>query len=390
MLSTVPGPPAPQRQHRSTAASALATAPVVAFYEVTRACALVCQHCRACAQPKRDPLELTGEQSLALIAELARFEPAPIVVLTGGDPLERPDVFDLVRAGTARGLRMAMTPSATPKLTDAALAELGAAGLSRLALSLDGAQAKTHDAFRGVPGSHARTWRALDAARELGLTLQVNTTVTTSTVRELDALAHQLAGAGISLWSLFFLVPTGRAQREQCLDAVAMEDCFARLAQIADRAPFAVKTTEAPHYRRFLAQRAGSLPSRARPEGMKVRPGTAADRKIPAGIGDGKGVLFIDHRGTIHPSGFLPLTCGQFPRDSIVDVYQTHTLFLNLRNPDALAGKCGRCEFRNVCGGSRARAHAASGDPLGEDPDCAYQPPLRATPPKGALRATGS
>jgi radical SAM protein len=341
-------------------------APFIVFYELTQACQLACRHCRASAQPNRHPDELPTETARALLASLASFDPKPLVVLTGGDPLEREDVFELVEHGRALGLEMAMTPSATPRVTPEALAELKARGLSRLALSLDGADAATHDSFRGSPGSFERTLNLLREARSLGLPLQVNTTLSARNAGQLAAMVDLLAPLGIDLWSVFFLVPVGRGALEARLEGDACERAFEELHALAQRAPFAIKTTEAPHYRRFALQH-GERASERRSTGGRA----------PLGLNDGRGTLFVSHTGEFFPSGFLPERCGRFPIDSPVVVYQTHPLFVRLRDPDGLEGKCGRCEYRDVCGGSRARACALTGNPFAEEPDCVHVPLTR-------------
>lgn len=339
--------------------------PFVVFYEITRACHLVCQHCRACAMTRPHPNELSTPHSLALIEQLARFRKPPLLVLTGGDPLKRADVFELVESARGAGLEVAMTPSATPLVTRAALERLRDAGLHRLAVSLDGMDATTHDAFRGVSGSYDRTFEIMADARDLGLPMQVNTTICQRNAGQVDAMAHLLASQAIVLWPVFFLVPVGRGLRQQRIGAEQYEHVFARLWHHARRQPYAIKTTEAQHYRRFVLQQAGDPltgPSRRR------------GQRAPLGVNDGKGVMFISHTGQVFPSGFLPLACGRFPRDSVTDAYQHHPTFRALRDPDQLKGKCGACEFRNICGGSRARAYALTRDPLAAEPDCTYQP----------------
>ena len=288
--------------------------PFLVFYELTRACDLACAHCRACAQPARHPQELSPESSRTIVDQLLGFDKPPLLVLTGGDPLKRDDVFDLTAYATSRGLRVAMTPSATPLVTRDALAKLRDAGLSRLALSLDGVDARTHDAFRRVQGSYRRTLEILAEARELDLALQVNTTVTQRNVGQIDALADRLATQGIALWSVFFLIPVGRGMAEQRLSAEQCEQVFETLWRHARRQPYAIKTTEAHHYRRFVLQHLGD--PRREPDG------TAGDQvqRAPLGVNDGRGVMFISHTGQIFPSGFMPVECGRAPADSVVDV----------------------------------------------------------------------
>ena len=348
--------------------SRFADAPFLVFYELTRACDLVCRHCRACAQPHRHPRELETHQSAALIDELARFDDPPLLVLTGGDPFKRDDVFDQIEHARAAGLRVAMTPSATPLVTMNALLRLRELGLSRLALSLDGADADTHDAFRGMPGSFEHTLQIAAEAQTSGLPLQINTTITQHNVGQIDAMAAMLADIEITLWSVFFLVPVGRGLKEQRIKPEQYEQLFHRLWYHAQHQPFGIKTTEAPHYRRFVLQREGN-PQRD-PVGHRHGP----VQRAPLGINDGNGVMFISHTGQIFPSGFLPLECGRFPRDSVIDTYRHAPLFQKLRAADQLKGKCGVCEYRRVCGGSRARAYAVCRDPLAAEPDCVYQP----------------
>jgi len=359
--------------------------PLVVFYETTQACDLVCAHCRACAQPRRNPGELSPQQARGVLDELRRFPEPPLVVLTGGDPMKRPDVFDLVAHGSAQGLSMAMTPSATPLVTRDALLRLADSGLSRLAVSIDGANARSHDGLRGVPGSFARSLEILADARACGLSLQVNTTVHRGNVGELLELANLLDDFGIVMWSVFFLVPVGRALADARIEPEKYEEVFALLAREARRRSYVIKTTEAPHYRRFVLQqrkqsrhggyRRGVAQNAATPAPMPAMAGTTGATGM-SGTNDGNGVLFIGHTGLIQPSGFLPLPCGRFPADSIVEVYQEHALFRALRDSDHFSGKCGVCEFRSICGGSRARTFALTGDALSSDPDCAYQPPL--------------
>ncbi|MFN2425435.1 MAG: TIGR04053 family radical SAM/SPASM domain-containing protein [Candidatus Binatia bacterium] len=384
MLSVSPSIP-PVRA-RPLASRDFGAGPLVVFYETTQACDLVCTHCRASAQPNRNRWELTPAQACGLLDELCRFDEPPLVVLTGGDPMKRPDIHEIVEHGVSRGLSMSMTPSATPLVTKAALGRLADAGLSRLAVSIDGANAASHDALRGVPGSFARSLEILADARACGLSLQVNTTVHRGNVDELPALADLLDGYGIVLWSVFFLVPVGRGLAERRIDPERYEEVFALLAREARRRSYLIKTTEAPHYRRFVLQKrkaarrrerglaATNVAGKATANGPDTNAATGVVPMGMAGTNDGNGVLFIGHTGLIQPSGFLPRPCGRFPHDSIVEVYRNHPLFRSLRDADGFRGKCGSCEFRSICGGSRARTFALTGDALGSDPDCVYQP----------------
>ena len=352
-------------------------APFIVIWETTRACALACVHCRAEAIPRRDPRELTTDEGRTLMDRVAAFgDPPPLLVLTGGDPLRRPDIVDLVAYGSRRGLSVSLTPSGTAAVTETRLRALRDAGLARLAVSLDGATAEAHDAFRGVVGSHRHTLAIVERARKLGLPLQINTTVCHRTVGDLPALTRQVETFGAVLWALFFLIPVGRAQADQALGAAEIEAVLEWAGDLAGRVPFGVKTTEAPHFHRILAQRrspsSGGSPARS--------PARVPDRVRRAGraVTDGNGFVFVDHTGSICPSGFLPLAAGNVRHDDLTAVYRESALFTALRDPVQLAGRCGRCEYRDACGGSRARAFAVAGDPLAEDPGCAWQPGSRA------------
>jgi len=361
--------------HSNYSAEDFARSPLMFYYEVTLACDLVCKHCRASAQEQADLQQLTSEQSKALIDQVATFPRRPTMVMTGGDPLKRVDLFELIRHAVLRGLQVALTPSATPLATREAFERAQQAGISALGISLDGADAQTHDAFRGWEGSFQRTMQMLDDARQLQLPVQVNTTITRRNVGQVDAIADLLAERGIAMWSVFFLVPVGRGVEEERIKPAEYETVFARLWHHANHQPYAVKTTEAPHYRRYVLEHGGD--PLAGPDG----PQAAARRghRAPLGVGDGKGVMFVSHTGEIYPAGFLPLCCGRFPRDSVVETYQHHPTFRALRDPDHFKGRCGICEYRYVCGGSRARAYAVTGDPLESEPDCVYVPGQRPT-----------
>lgn len=362
--------------------------PFIVIWEVTRACALVCRHCRADAQHRAHPDQLTTAQGKALLDEIAAFgRPQPIVVLTGGDPFERSDLDDLVRHGSRAGLAMSLSPSVTPRLTRERVAALHEAGGKAMSVSLDGAVATTHDAFRGIEGTFAST---VDAARMItdeGFRLQVNTTITRGNVRELPLLLADVIGMGAKMWYLFFLVPTGRGAQLQSLSPHDKEDVLHWLHDVSDR--IAIKTTEAPQYRRVALQRdalrqAGEpLPERGElwhwlTEQTTGLLGAAAQRprvpRAPMAVNSGNGFAFIDHIGDVYPSGFLPFVCGNVTRESFRQIYRDADLMKKLRRPDQFGGKCGSCEFNTVCGGSRSHAYALTGDPLASDPTCPHVP----------------
>ena len=351
--------------------------PFIAIWETTQACDLACVHCRACAQPARSSDELTTQEAKRLIDEIAEMA-VPVFVLTGGDPLKRPDIFEIVRYAAERKVRISLTPSATPLLTREAIVKLQQAGLARLAVSLDGPTAEIHDAFRRVPGSFQWTMDAVRWAREIGLPVQINTTITRHNFRLVHDVIALLATLDITLWSVFFLVPTGRGQDIGLLSAEEFEQVFAILHQTAQRALFDIKSTEAQHYRRYLlqrrteARRQHALPGEKLPQLMPSMTDDGIGRAM--GINDGKGFVFISHRGEVFPSGFLPLSGGNIRQQSLSKIYRESPLFRALRDSKNLKGKCGDCEYREVCGGSRARAYAVSGSPFAEEPCCVYQP----------------
>jgi radical SAM protein len=342
-------------------------APFLVIWEVTQACDLACVHCRACAVPNRHPAELTTAEGYALLDEIRSFGD-PLMVFTGGDPLKREDLLELLSYSTRLGLRTTVTPSATPLLTAEAIEAIRRAGVARMALSLDGPDAPSHDGFRQVAGSFERTLFGLRHARRIGLETQVNTTVTRHNLERLGEIAALVGEVGARLWSVFFLVTTGRAQAGDDLTAEEYERVFEFLYETSKRAPFDIKTTEAQHYRRYVAQR-----RKAEGNGAGPKPEAGAIAR-QAGINDAKGFVFISHTGEIYPSGFLPISAGNVRRDTLGEVYRTAPLFRALRDPDGFEGKCGRCLYRHLCGGSRSRAYALTGNPLGSDPRCVYEP----------------
>lgn len=343
-------------------------APKLIYWELTRACDLVCTHCRAEAIAMRDPFELSTEEAKALLGQLRTFgDPPPQLVMTGGDPLKRPDFFELVRHSRSIGMPTSVAPSGTPLLTPEAIKALADNGVMSMSLSIDGATAESHDKFRGVAGCFATTMRAIQAVRSAGIPLQINTLVTPETMGELPGVFRLLADMGIMRWSLFYLIATGRGRALREIRPSEAEALHNWIYDIVKTAPFAIKATEAPHFRRVAYMR-------MRLEGLD----DAAIRQTPIGRGfgirDGNGIMFISHTGDVYPSGFLPVTAGNVRRQSPVTIYRDSEIFTHLRDADQYGGKCGMCEFRWVCGGSRARAFAETGDPNGSDPLCAYRP----------------
>ena len=357
-------------------------APFLVIWETTQACALACRHCRASARPWRDPAELTTEEGKRVIDETAELG-TPLIVFSGGDPVNRPDLTLLIGHAKVRGLRTATIPAATEGLTRELVLELKQAGLDQMALSLDFPRADLHDAFRGVSGAFARTLAGAAWARELGLPLQINTTVCGDTAPYLEEMAAFVEALGIVFWEVFFLVPTGRGGLLSGLGPAQCERLFEILYRTQQSGRFIVKVTEAPHYRRYVAQqdRRAAAGSR-RPSGPVAMPAVLTRSEgpghtlglAPRGVNAGNGFLFVSHRGEIFPSGFLPLSVGRIQQVSLAEAYRDSDLFRRLRTPELLRGRCGRCEYREICGGSRSRAYGLTGDPLETDPWCAYQP----------------
>lgn len=340
--------------------------PFVLVWELTQACELACDHCRADAQELRHPDELTTEEGKALLDEAARFGDNQLVVFSGGDPLARDDTEQLVEYGVNQGLQVTLTPSGTASLTSDRIQTLADAGLRRMALSIDGGSPTTHDEFRGEPGSFVETIRAAREAQDAEIPLQINTTVCARTVDELPRIRELVAELDAVLWSVFFLVPVGRGEILEPVTPERSEAVMEWLLEVADEESFGVKTTEAPHYRRVAAQRRRGDDGTATPNADEIGRRT--------GVRAGAGFAFVSHLGEIYPSGFLPTSACNVREDSLVDRYRHSSLFENLRDPDSYTGKCGACPFRHLCGGSRSRAYAHTGNPLASDPLCPYIP----------------
>jgi radical SAM protein len=344
-------------------------APFVVIWETTRACPLACLHCRPDANPRRNPRELTTVEGFRLIDQISAFGPRPpALVLTGGDPMRRPDLVDLVRYAARKHVTVALTPSGTAAATRARLRELKDAGLSRVSVGLDGPDAATHDALRGVRGSYDWTARIIDAALEFDLPLQINTTVSRLTLPFIRAMARRVRELPIELWAVFFLVRPGRGGPLTQVTAEQCEDVLTYLYNLSLTAPFDIRTAEAPQFERVMWQRDREV------VGHHIVTSSRARHRSARTVNDGNGFIFIDHLGEICPSGCLPMARGNIRTESLVSTYREDQIFRRLRDADALMGACGRCEFRLMCGGSRARAYATTGSLVASDPLCAYDP----------------
>ncbi|HTW07504.1 MAG TPA: TIGR04053 family radical SAM/SPASM domain-containing protein [Acidimicrobiales bacterium] len=363
-------------------------APILVFWETTRACELACRHCRAEAMPEPAPDELTTSEGCRLIEQLAGFGPRPpVLILTGGDVMRRSDLVELVGAARRVGLPVALAPSVTSRLNTGPLVELRHLGVSSVSLSLDGASAATHEAVRGVHGHFGETVAALNQLRSLGFRTQVNTAVMRANVDELAGIAAVVRDVGAASWEVFFLVKVGRGRDEQELSARENED-VAHLLFEASHYGFAVRTVEGPWCRRVAAWRKGTPlttslalrpalgPLYRRQSRLLLEllgPPLGPPQMASAGTRDGKGIFFVSHNGWVYPAGFLPVRLGNVKDEDPVNIYRHHPLLRAIRAAE-FGGRCGRCEFRDDCGGSRARAFASSGDVLAEDPACAYIP----------------
>ena len=384
--------------------------PFIAIWEITRACDLKCVHCRAEAIPNRNPNELTWEQGTKMLDDIRAFndKAPPLLVFTGGDPAKHPDICKYIEYADKIGLRVAVTPSATPLLTAEKINEMKAAGLTRMAISIDGSTAEIHDSFRKQPGSFDNTIRSLKAALDAGLTIQVNTTISRWNIGDIDALVDLMQELGLTLWAVFFLVPTGRGEESDQITGDQFESVFNKLNHLQSLGQFDIKTTAAPHYRRVVIENSRSVgkatdsirfvPPDRRDGARKstptidelaaksdtpnssawVSPGawTQGDNigRAARGVNDANGFVFIDHIGDVHPSGFMPYSAGNVKETSILDIYRDSPEFRQLRDYKQLKGKCRMCEFREMCGGARSRSYAVTGDPMASEPNCVHIP----------------
>jgi AdoMet-dependent heme synthase len=355
--------------------------PFIVIWELTRACQLACLHCRAEAQFRRDPRELSTEEGKNLIDQIKEMNNA-MLVFTGGDPLMRPDVFEIAEYAVKKGVRVSMTPSATPNVTKEAIEKAKEVGLSRWAFSLDGPTAEIHDHFRGTAGSYDLTIERIKYLHELEIPVQINTVISRYNIDHLEEMAKVVEGLQCVLWSVFFLVPTGRGQESDMISPVQHEKVFKWLYELSKRVPFDIKTTAGQHYRRVVIQQklreAKNQPMEIEYLDALTKEGKTGSidglGRAPKGVNDGNGFVFISHVGDVYPSGLLPVKAGNVREQGLSEIYRESPIFKALRDPDQYKGKCGVCEFRYVCGGSRSRAYAMTGDYLESEPFCVYVP----------------
>jgi radical SAM protein len=342
--------------------------PALVYWEMTRACSLACRHCRAEAVSTPHEWELSHSESKSLLRQIAGFNrPLPHLILTGGDPLQRVDLYDLIDEARRVGLMVSITPSATPNLTPEVLAKLKDHKIESIGLSLDGSNAARHEAIRGVDGCFDRTICAARAASDLGLPVQINTLVSQETADDLPQICELLKTLQITRWSLSFLISVGRGKTLQPLTPEQGEEWMNWVFDVSEAAPFQIRTTEAPSFRRLAL-------NRMKKAGQASHEIEQSSVYRGFGIRDGNGIVFVSSQGYIYPSGFLPLVTGNVRIDHLVNIYRHSQLFCALHASNQFKGKCGRCEYGGICGGSRARAFALTGDPLASDPFCPFEP----------------
>ncbi len=352
--------------------------PMLVFWETTRACLLACRHCRASATTQAPPGELSHAEGRRLIEQVAGFgRPHPILIMTGGDCLLRPDLFELIGYAAELGVPVALSPSVTP-LTGDLIDQIASSGVKAVSISLDGADAATHDGVRGIDGHFDATVTVLRDLAAAGLTVQVNTTVMSANASQLADVADLVRRTGSHIWEVFFLVHVGRGVATGAISAAEHEDVCHFLFD-ASQHGFIVRTVEAPFFRRVVRQRrAGQAP----PETPLYRdlsarltdllgPPSRPPSAHTSPTRDGKGILFVAHDGEVYPAGFLPLGLGNIRTSSLSEIYRGDPLLRAIRAA-RFTGRCGGCEYADLCGGSRARAYAATGDPLADDPACPY------------------
>ncbi|MFO7963474.1 MAG: heme b synthase [Desulfobacterales bacterium] len=361
--------PAPDTPRHSASERTFPELRLVAW-ETTRNCNLSCIHCRASAEKGPFKGELDTQASYDLLDQIAEVG-NPIVILTGGEPLMRPDIFDIAAYGTEKGLRMVMAPNGT-LITRENARKMVTAGIKRISISLDGATEQTHDRFRGVTGAYKGAVNGIRLAKEAGLAFQINTTVTRTNLDEIPAIHALAVSLGAAAHHIFLLVPTGRGKYivDQEITADEYERTLNWFYDRRDKSPLQLKATCAPHYYRILRQR-------AKKEGKTVTFSSHGMDAATRGCLGGTGFCFISHRGIVQPCGFLDLPCGDVTEKPFSTIWKESEVFLRLRDFDNLKGKCGICEYKNVCGGCRARAFEATGDYLAEEPLCSYQPRTR-------------
>jgi heme b synthase len=336
-------------------------------WELTRSCNLACVHCRASAERGPYEGELSTQEVFRVMDAIGSFS-KPVIILTGGEPLLRPDIFDLASYGTAKGFRMVMATNGT-LFNEEVVQKIKASGIQRISISIDGPTAETHDAFRKAKGSFEGSLRGIGMAKKGGIEFQINTTITQANFRLIPDILRLAVDLGAVALHIFLLVPTGRGKelKDQEISPLDYEKTLHWFYDQIDKVPLQLKATCAPHYYRILRQQ-------AKKEGRKITPKTYGLDAMTRGCLGGISFCFISHVGQVQPCGYLELNCGNVREKSFQDIWMNSEIFKNLRDTDGYQGKCGRCEFRKVCGGCRARAYEISGEYMAEEPYCIYEP----------------
>ncbi len=355
--------------------------PILIFWETTKACDLACKHCRASALTDPLPDEMNLDESLSFLDQIEGFgRPYPVLILTGGDVLKRRGLDSILQKANEIGIPVSMSPSATPLLDGGAISMMKRYGVRSVSLSLDGSSPSTHDWLRGVEGTFERTVSLIRKVISEGLTLQINTAVFRRNVTDLPRILKILLDNRVRTWEVFFLIRTGRGIDREDLNSDGYEDVLNYL-EFASRYGLTVRTVEAPFFRRIMMERdaspynGGAIYKSLVEDTVKLLgPPGERSHSHTSQTRDGKGIIFVSHNGDVSPSGFLPVSLGNVKRESIVDIYRNNPTLVKLRDPSNFKGRCGVCEYSDICGGSRARAFAYFGDIFAEDPRCAYTP----------------
>jgi heme b synthase len=336
-------------------------------WEITRQCNLSCVHCRASAQKGPYLNELTTDECLGLLDNIVSFS-TPVVILTGGEPLLRKDIFQIARHGTEKGLRLVMAVNGT--LVDENMArKMQDAGIQRMSVSIDGATAESHDRFRQVSGAFEGALCGMRSAKKVGLEFQINTTITRQNSHELPDILDLAIDLGAAAHHVFLLVPTGRGKdlSDQQVTAQEYEEILTWLYDQMERSPLHLKATCAPQFYRILRQK-------AREDGKSVTYQNFGLDATTRGCLGGVSFCFISNVGQVQPCGFLELNCGDVRESTLERIWTNSPIFRDLRDFNNYRGRCGQCEYRKVCGGCRARAYEMAGNFLEEEPYCAYEP----------------
>jgi AdoMet-dependent heme synthase len=335
-------------------------------WEMTRECKWKAVSCRPAKRNARERAQVSTAEAFHLIEDIAAMR-VPLLALTGGDPLCRSDLFPVIEFASKRSVRTSLTLLPTPKVDRDVIADLKEIGLMRVGLWLHGSTAELHDARWGIRDRYRRTLEIIESCHEVQLPVHINTIVERRNLQDIDPMFELLTRLDVAAWNVFFFVPSSPEERAEMLSAEETEQVFAKLYEGSGRVHFQVKTTEGQHYQRYLLQQ------RARETKTRFLDMEAV-RCAPKGVNDSRGSVFVDYKGEVYPSRFLPVSAGNVTHHALSELYDESPLFTCLRDVSRLKGKCGRCPVRTICGGSRARAYAVTGDLFAAEPSCGYEP----------------